>query len=303
MTREGPFDKRYHRAPAARLEAAGTTVKDGNVVGRGLGTMIVYGFPKAPLEAELELARWIGAEVLEILPRWRDLPDPAVLRTRVADHGLTIHSAHGCWGGESIKAPRVDLGSTDPTVHESSVADLRRCIDWLAAAGGTLLVVHPGGLSNPTEAEERRDALGRGLEALADHARGTGMTIAVENMPPGVHPGSRMSDLAGLLGELGRPELGLTLDVAHAHISAGAASETLDAGRLLASTHVHDNDGRRDSHQPPGAGTIEWPSWFEALDAIDYRGPIVLECIKRIREDRTSYRPEVLAPFVRAPGR
>lgn len=269
------------------------------MVRRVLGTMVVYGYPRAPFAAELDLAAWIGAEVLEILPLWKVEPDPTLLRDLVADRGLTLHSAHGCWGGQSIRADRVDLGSLEPSVHEASVDDLRRCLDWLAAAGGRTLVVHPGGLSDEADREPRRDALARGLSALADHARGTGLVVAVENMPPGVHPGSRMADLARLVRELSRVELGLTLDVAHAHLSADAVVETLAAADLLATTHVHDNDGGKDSHHPPGQGTIDWPSWFDALDAIGYRGPIVLECIRRIREDRSLYRPEVLAPFVR----
>jgi sugar phosphate isomerase/epimerase len=97
--------------------------------------------------------------------------------------------------------------------------------------------------------------------------------------------------------------LGLTLDVAHAHLSADATSETLAAGALLTTTHVHDNDGRSDTHLPPGRGAIDWPGWFAALDRIGYEGPIILECIKRIRHDRSSYMPEVLAPFVRAQPR
>lgn len=270
---------------------------------RVLGTMVVYGYPRAPIDAELDLADTLGAEVLEILPLWREEPDPDSLRRRVEDRGFRIHSSHGCWGGQSIRADRVDLGATSPAVHEPSVDDLKRCVDWLARAGGRVLVVHPGGLSDAALIDARRDALGRGLLALAGHAEGSGVVIAVENMPPGVHPGSRMADLASLVRELDRPELGLTLDVAHAHISADVATETLAAGSFLATTHVHDNDGRRDTHEPPGLGTIDWPSWFDALDAIDYRGPIVLECIKRIREDRSLYRPEVLAPYVRRPGR
>jgi sugar phosphate isomerase/epimerase len=274
-----------------------------NVAERVLGTMVVYGYPKAPFDAELDLAAWIGAEVLEILPLWKARPDPAPLARWAGDRGLAVHSAHGCWGGQSIRADRVDLGSTSPAVQEASVDDLKLCVDWLATAGGRVLVVHPGGLSDEADREPRRDALARGLSALADHARGTGVVVAVENMPPGVHPGSRMGDLADLVRELDRPELGLTLDVAHAHLSADVASETLAAGALLTTTHVHDNDGRSDSHHPPGRGTIDWPSWFEALDAVAYEGPIVLECIRRIREDRSSYRPEVLAPYGRPAGR
>ena len=261
--------------------------------------MIVHGFPKSELDDELDLAEWIGAETLEILPLWRDLPDPAALRSRVADRGLTIHSAHGCWGGASIRANRVDLGSLDPSTHRDSIDDLKRCVDWAATAGARALVVHPGGLSDPSSREARRDALARGLLILSEHAAGTKVALCVENMPPGVFPGSRMEDLAELLRELDSPRLRLAIDTGHANLTADAAGETLAAGELLATTHVHDNNGRSDSHHPPGAGTIDWPSWFAALEAIDYQGPIMLECVRRVREDRSSYQPEVLAPFVR----
>jgi sugar phosphate isomerase/epimerase len=245
--------------------------------------MVAYGFPEVALEAELTLASRLGAALLEILPFWRVLPDPGLLRRRVAESGLAIHSAHGCWGGQTIGAPRVDLGHPDPATHRASVADLKQCVDWLAVAGGTYLVIHPGGLSEPVDAPARRDALARGLLALAEHARGSGIVLCVENMPPGVHPGSRMADLFDLIAALDRPELALALDTGHAQISADPPSETRAAGRLLRTTHVHDNDGRQDTHLPPGLGTLDWPAWVEALDAIAYPGPILLECIRHLR--------------------
>jgi sugar phosphate isomerase/epimerase len=250
--------------------------------------MVAYGFAAIDLDSDLTLAHRLGASVLEIFPEWRSLPDPGVLRGRVADSGLTIHSAHGCWGGQSIHAYRVDLGQPDPSVHRASVADLKRCVDWLGAAGGTYLVVHPGGLSDAEEAPARRDALARGLIALAEHARGSGVVLCVENMPPGVHPGSRMADLFDLVAALDLPELALALDTGHAHITADAPAETRAAGRLLRTTHVHDNNGRQDTHLPPGLGTLDWAAWVEALDAVDYRGPILLECVRHLRNDPDS---------------
>jgi sugar phosphate isomerase/epimerase len=268
------------------------------VPGRSLGTMITLGYPGLDVDNELNLAQRLGASVLEILPQWRDFPDPAPLRSAAADRGLSIHSAHGCWGGQAIKAYRVDLGSADRTTHRESLDDLKRCVDWLAAAGGTCLVVHPGGLSLPADQAVRRDSLARGLAELAHHARGSQVLICVENMPPGVFPGSRMVDLFDLLRELAMPGLALALDTGHAHISADLGIETLAAGSLLATTHVHDNDGRSDSHDPPGRGTIDWTSWAIALDQIDYRGPIMLECVRRLRADPASYCPEVLGPLL-----
>src|SRR5258708_3633666 len=65
---------------------------------RPLGTMIVYGFPRGDPAVDLDIAARLGAEVVEVLPDWKSYPDPAIIRTRAADRGLTIHSAHGCWG-------------------------------------------------------------------------------------------------------------------------------------------------------------------------------------------------------------
>jgi len=253
--------------------------------GRTLGTMVAYGFARGHLDADLATAARLGATCVEVLPDWRTLPDPLALRKRLADSGFLLHSAHGCWGGQSIRAPRVDLGHPDDAIRLPSLDDLKRCLDWLAEAGGTHLVVHPGGLSEPSQAGTRRAALAAGLIELADHAAGTGGTVCVENMPPGVHPGSRMADLAGLVAELDRAEIGLALDTGHAHIAADPASETRDAGRWLRTTHVHDNNGRQDSHLPPGLGTLDWDAWAASLDAVGYAGPIMLECIRHLREN------------------
>jgi sugar phosphate isomerase/epimerase len=258
---------------------------------RQLGTMIVHGFPKANLEVDLAIAGRLGATVLEILPFWKGFPDPVPLRERTEALGLRIWSAHGCWGGQSIRADRVDLANPNAATWSASVDDLKRCVDWLKTAGGSCLVIHPGGLSDRDDLATRREALLRGLVTLADHARGTGVTLCVENMPPGVFPGSRMSDLCELVEEIDRPEVALALDTGHAHLSVSVSSETEATGTRLRTTHVHDNDGRQDAHLPPGLGSIDWAGWIEALDAIDYRGPIVLECIKYLRD-----RPESLTP-------
>lgn len=247
--------------------------------------MITQGYPGIKLAGEFDLAARIGASVVEVLPNWSVYPPPDDVARMSSERGIAIHSAHGCWGGQSIKASRVDLASTEASTHRASIDDLRRCIDWLEAAGGTYLIVHPGGLSNPDDLKPRRDALIRGLSELAEYATNGHTIICVENMPPGVWPGSRTADLSELLAEIDHPRLALILDTGHARLSGSPSEETVAAGSRLVTTHVHDNDGRRDLHLPPGEGVVDWPAWRQTLDDLDYRGPILLECIRALREN------------------
>ena len=258
---------------------------------RTLGTMVTDGFVPLGLANDLKIARRLGAQVVEILPNWRALPDPKRLAREVNNAGLAIHSAHGSWGGQAIQATSVDLGSTDLRRQAASIDDVKRCIDWLAEAGGACLIIHPGGLSTPDNLIARRAALAQSLLTLADHTSNTTIVLCVENMPPGVHPGSQMLDLFTLVKELDRPQLALALDTGHANLSSTLSTETENAGSLLRTTHVHDNNGRQDSHLPPGLGTIDWHAWWVSLNQIGYHGPIMLECIRHLRDF-----PETLTP-------
>lgn len=251
---------------------------------RVLGCMVVHSPAAAVIDTDLKLVRELGASRVEVLPRWNALPPADELRDKIERTGLDIWSVHGPWGRQSICAEKVDLADTNPRLRQESLDDLLRASDWAAALDAKVLVVHPGGLSDAEVFTDRYDNLRDSLARLAAAAWPMGLKIGVENMPKGVYPGSRMGDLAKIVREIDHPGLGLVLDTGHARISADVVTETLACEGLLISTHVHDNEGRADSHKPPGEGTIDWPAWFASLDRIGYSGPVVLECIRALRE-------------------
>ena len=252
---------------------------------RALGLMVVH-TPKGPLlEHDLGLAARLGASLVELLPQWHSLPEPGPVRETIAQSGLTLWSVHGPWGGQAIAAARVDLADLNSRLRQDSIDDVLRALDWSARLGAGLMVVHPGGLSAHEDLAERTERLTQSLDSLSLEAESRNIRIGLENMPRGVFPGSRMADLAEVVRQINRPAaLGLVLDTGHARISGDIREETLAAQGLLISTHVHDNDGRSDSHRPPGEGVLDWPAWFAALDEIGYSGPILLECVKALRE-------------------
>lgn len=252
-----------------------------------VGTMIVHGFPRVRIEDDLRIARAIGASCVELLPHWKTLPDAREAADRVRDAGLKIHSVHGSWGSQfAVRAPRVDLASTDEAERRRSLDDLRTCIEWSVEVGARVLVIHPGGLSDPMDALVRGRRLADSLATLAEELPDGGPVLGIENMPPGVHPGSDMADLAQIVGELDRPDVRLVLDTGHAALTQGVEYGLRTSASLLISTHIHDNDGRQDTHLVPGDGAIAWQAWRSSLASSPYRGVLLLECIRALRDRR-----------------
>jgi sugar phosphate isomerase/epimerase len=182
---------------------------------------------------------------------------------------------------------------------------VERATEWLALAGGQCLVLHPGVLSDPEEFDRRRAALVLSLAELAPIAASHSIWLCLENLPRGSFPGSLTRDNESIVRELNASHVRLCLDTGHANIMADVASEIRAAAGLLRTTHVHDNDGQRDSHLLPGLGSIRWPDFAAALHDIRYDGVIMIECPRFMRDNphmvNESLR-QTLAELCRCPG-
>ena len=210
--RRPTFDKRIHRSWSNEVDRRSRRL-EGRTTSRHepLGTMVTYGYPDIELAAELALAARLG-----VGDCWRSCRNGADSPTRPWCAGRppigacrsTAPTAAGAAGRSERSAST--SGRPTATIHRESVDDLKRCVDWLDEAGGTCLVVHPGGLSRPGPIGARaRSALAARAPRAGRARRGTsGVRICVENMPPGVHPGSRMADLAELLARAGSSPAG-----------------------------------------------------------------------------------------------
>ncbi|MFM7131495.1 MAG: sugar phosphate isomerase/epimerase family protein [bacterium] len=264
---------------------------------RPLGLMVVHSPLRDLLRQDLAMAVCLGASRVELLPRWSEMPDPKEISKCITDNHLQIWSVHGPWGGQSIRAQRVDLSDPDWRRQEESIDDVRRAADFAESLGAAVMVVHPGGLSAPDEMQKRKEVLAESLARLAGHLEGGRLRLGVENMPRGVYPGSHMSDLKEIMESLGTSRLGLVLDTGHANITGGVVAETIAAGNWLLSTHVHDNNGKSDTHLPPGQGTVDWAEWLKILDDTGYSGLVMLECVKHLRENSVDARSD-LEPFL-----
>lgn len=184
--------------------------------------------------------------------------------------GIAVQSVHAPFAG------MWDLARSDARGRTEAVEAHARLIEWCAVLASPVLVVHPGdALTDAAEDASRRAA--ESLAALAPLAEFAGITLAVENMPPGYVCCSPLA-IAELVRAVDHPSLGSCLDTGHAHIAGGdAPAGVATLAESLVSLHLHDNDGSSDQHLLPGRGTIDWPRFAAALADIGYDGRAVLE--------------------------
>ena len=165
-----------------------------------------------------------------------------------------------------------------------SDTQLDGALRYAARAGASLLVYH--GARIPAAARGKRDRLAaerRSLRGRLGRARRLGVTLAIENLAPAYpgcsHVSDELASVAKMIDALDSDQVGICLDLGHAHIEAERAGVPM--GELIEPVldrvvlfHVHDNFGARhgneqtggwveplrlDLHLPPGAGSLPWP--------------------------------------------
>lgn len=154
---------------------------------------------------------------------------------------------------------------------------LRREVGYCRTVGARTLVLHQGsfGLHEPSD---RADFLE--IRRLAEEAGEVGVMLAIENRWDNVWMLDRVLDEIGDNPE--KTNLGVCIDVGHAHLSKDAGRQPVRAyleryRAQLVHVHLHDNRGETDDHLLPGKGTLDWPDLFRTLNEISYTGPMVLE--------------------------
>jgi sugar phosphate isomerase/epimerase len=177
----------------------------------------------------------------------------------------------GAWGRAYSNA------SSRQPVRQEALDETLAALEAARHLGCRALVVHlglPRGQSIPPD-DNNATAARHSLEALAEAATAAGVRLALELIPNTLSTAAALEALFG--GDLDLGDAGVCLDLGHAHIMGGVpeAAEIL-AGHII-TTHVHDNDGKSDSHLVPGEGKIDWPAAMTELGKVGYSGPLIFE--------------------------
>ncbi len=210
---------------------------------------------------------------------------PAATAARLADLGLAVNGLAMRYASTPAFR-RGAFTNPDPAVRRAAIDLTRRGVDAARAAGADLLTIWLGqdGFDYAFQADYARlwDQAVAGLAEVADHD--PACRISVEYKPDEPRARALLRDAATTLlaiRETGAPNLGVTLDFAHAlyagEAPAFAAALIARYGRLMG-VHLNDGYGGRDDGLMVGAvHPRETLELLVALRGMAYDGAIYFD--------------------------
>jgi sugar phosphate isomerase/epimerase len=125
--------------------------------------------------------------------------------------------------------------------------------------------------------EKAWEAHNNSLLELSKEARNMGVGIAVENMLGGYELFNSPKNGRKILEDVKSENIGLCFDIGHANLLGDIDSFLEVFSNEIIHIHIHDNDGKEDSHLPVGEGSIKWKNFLDWLEKAKYKGWIVFE--------------------------
>jgi len=226
-----------------------------------------------------------GFEAVEVFATrshfdYHDARAVAELNEWLADLRLSFHSMHApivdaIRGGKWVGS--YSIASGDEPRRKAAGAEIAAALKVAATAPFTYLVVHLG-IPNEQNAplhDNQPDAARRSVEEVVELANEVNVRVALEVMPNAISSAAAICHL--IEEKLDGVDVGVCLDYGHANLMGdlGDAIETV-SGHLW-TTHVHDNDGRKDDHRVPFAGRIDWDAAIMETQKIGYDGVLMFE--------------------------
>jgi sugar phosphate isomerase/epimerase len=226
-----------------------------------------------------------GFELIEVFATRThfDYHDGAAVRALaewLEDTRVTLNSLHApitasfsndAWGEAFSNA------TTDETRRHKAVAEAEAALAVAQTIPFRHLIVHLGvpDASKPPAGDNVRETARRSVETLHEMAGRAGVQLALEVIPNAL---STPESLVSLIeNELEGLNVGICMDVGHAHIMGDLNDAIECCSGHIVTTHLHDNRRRSDDHLAPGEGSIDWAATLMELQKVGYDGPWMFE--------------------------
>src|SRR5580704_4434718 len=170
-------------------------------------------------------------------------------------------------------APGINVIHPEKGRRIDAMDEIKRALEVAEQIPFRFLVVHLGEREDTWSPRALEFSM-TALEHLRAFASPLGVKLLVENLQNDV---TRPANILEILNTGHFSDIGVCLDVGHAHLTEGVASVLAELKGRIRSSHLHDNNCDRDSHLWPGNGTIEWDEVFEGLTTAPQAPAGVLE--------------------------
>lgn len=201
--------------------------------------------------------------------------------------GVTFHSIHSPmfsdeqWGRDG--SPAVNIAAPEKRERIAAMDEIKRALEVAEQAPFQFLVQHVG-VGNEDSNGRKIEAAMSSLEHLHAFARPLGVTLLVENIPNDL---STPQGLLELLDGGHFRDIGVCLDLGHAHLMSSVKDAFDVLKDRIRSTHVHDNNKDHDTHLWPGGGNIDWKEAVQLLRTAPHVPPVLLE-IEHVEGEKIS---------------
>ena len=190
-------------------------------------------------------------------------------------------------------APAVNVLHPDKSRRVDAMDEIKRALETAELIPFRHLIIHLGEASDSWSPRTLEHAL-TALEHLGAFAHPLGVRLLVENLLSEPTSPERLMNILQI-GHLNN--IGVCLDMGHAHLTVGVVEAIATLGKRIASVHVHDNHGIKDEHLWPGDGTIDWPTALTALQGIASSPARVLEIHPSLCKPAETLLPQVEKAF------
>src|SRR5579864_3541072 len=195
------------------------------------------------------------------------------------DAQLKLHSLHSPMYNDDVwgrSGPDAVINITEPVKIKrlQMLDEIKRALDVVDHVPFKYLIQHLG--VKDEEYDERKiDAAFSSLEEITLFAKQRGVEVLLENTPNALSSAERLL----MFFEITHMNLNVCFDTGHANMNEGIDTAFRMLKSRIRSTHVHDNNGKDDSHLfpligvPPKdvpngseAGTIDWKRAMTAME-------------------------------------
>jgi sugar phosphate isomerase/epimerase len=178
-------------------------------------------------------------------------------------------------------APGINVLHPDKSRRIDSMDEIKRALEVAEHLPFRNLVIHLGERTDTWSPRSIEYSL-TALEHLGAFASPLGVRLLVENLTSEPTTPEHLITILDM-GHLNN--VGVCLDVGHAHMTVGVAEAISTLGARIGSVHVHDNHGTKDEHLWPGDGAIDWPATAAALNALATPPATVLEISQNLPDE------------------